>query len=410
MKTLTVSTIALLSALAFAPATVADDSDSLMAAIANGDASLNIRSRYETVSQDGFANDANAFTVRTKLKYTTGSFKGLFGVVEFEDSRSFGDRDFNDTVNGYSAYPVIADPQVTALNQAYLGYKGDKVTALVGRQGTNIGTQRLVGTVGWRQNDQTFDSATLVFAPSKDVTATYSYVWQVNRLFGTDHAAGVFDTNTQLINFDFNGLDFGKVTVYGLMIDLNNPGLENASTKTFGVRFAGSKPMNDDVKVSYELEYAKQSEYSSSTKDFSSDYFHAGAGVSTNGFTVKAGYEMLGSDNGTGFSTPLATLHKFNGWADKFLGTPGSGLKDMYVGASYKVPADKGAMSGLSVSAIYHTFDSHIGSVDFGNEFDWVVSKKLNKNLSLSLKGAHYRATAHSTDTNKFWVSLGASF
>jgi len=410
MKPLTVSTIALLSGLAFAPATVADDQESLMAALANGDASLNTRARYETVSQDGFANNANAFTVRTKLKYTTGTYKGLFSVIEFEDSRTIGNENFNNTINGNTAYPVIADPQTTQLNQAFLGYSGDKVTALVGRQGINIGNQRFVGTVGWRQNDQTYDAAALVLTPTKDVTATYGYVWQVNRIFTEKHPAGVLDTNTHVLNVDFTGLDFGKVTVYGLMVDLNNPGLENASTKTFGVRFAGSKPVNDDLKVSYELEYANQSDYSASTIDFSANYFHASAGLSTNGFKVKAGFEKLGSDNGVGFSTPLATLHKFNGWADKFLGTPGSGLKDIYVGGSYKVPADKGTMSGLSLSATYHTFDSDVGSVDFGSEIDWVVSKKLNKNLSLSLKGAHYNASAHSTDTNKFWVSLGASF
>ena len=28
------------------------------------------------------------------------------------------------------------------------------------------------------------------------------------------------------------------------------------------------------------------------------------------------------------FNTPLATLHKFNGWADKFLTTPADGLTD----------------------------------------------------------------------------------
>ena len=30
------------------------------------------------------------------------------------------------------------------------------------------------------------------------------------------------------------------------------------------------------------------------------------------------------------FKTPLATLHKFQGWADKFLGTPANGVKDSH--------------------------------------------------------------------------------
>src|ERR1035438_4740700 len=32
----------------------------------------------------------------------------------------------------------------------------------------------------------------------------------------------------------------------------------------------------------------------------------------------------------TGFQTPLATLHAFNGWDDVFLTTPADGLQDIY--------------------------------------------------------------------------------
>ena len=47
---------------------------------------------------------------------------------------------------------------------------------------------------------------------------------------------------------------------------------------------------------------------------------------------LNAGYEVLGADNGVGFATPLATGHKFQGWADKFLTTPGDGIEDVYIG------------------------------------------------------------------------------
>ena len=29
-----------------------------------------------------------------------------------------------------------------------------------------------------------------------------------------------------------------------------------------------------------------------------------------------------------GFTTPLASLHKFQGWADKFTATPANGIED----------------------------------------------------------------------------------
>ena len=47
----------------------------------------------------------------------------------------------------------------------------------------------------------------------------------------------------------------------------------------------------------------------------------------------KAGYEVLegAPTGGLAFVTPLATLHKFQGWADKFLATPASGIEDAYI-------------------------------------------------------------------------------
>ena len=42
---------------------------------------------------------------------------------------------------------------------------------------------------------------------------------------------------------------------------------------------------------------------------------------------LKLGYEVLEGGNAAGkaFRTPLATLHKFQGWADKFIGPSTSG-------------------------------------------------------------------------------------
>ena len=45
-------------------------------------------------------------------------------------------------------------------------------------------------------------------------------------------------------------------------------------------------------------------------------------------FGLKAGYEVLGGADvpNHAFQTPLATLHAFQGWADKFLTTPAAGV------------------------------------------------------------------------------------
>ncbi len=50
------------------------------------------------------------------------------------------------------------------------------------------------------------------------------------------------------------------------------------------------------------------------------------------------GYEVLGSDADTAsIPNAAALLHKFNGWADKFLGIPADGLEDFYGSLSYKL-------------------------------------------------------------------------
>src|SRR3546814_19210362 len=80
-------------------------------------------------------------------------------------------------------------------------------------------------------------------------------------------------------------------------------------------------------------------------RSYSADFVTAELGLDVAAFKLTGGYELLGSDGGaTGiaggfaFQTPFATLHKFNGWADKFLTTPGTGIQDYYAGVAYTVP------------------------------------------------------------------------
>ena len=125
---------------------------------------------------------------------------------------------------------------------------------------------------------------------------------------------------------------------------------------------------------------------------------------------MKVGYELLGSDDGNyGFSTPLATLHKFNGWSDQFLNTPKEGLTDLYASVGGKVAGGKWAV-------IYHKFDADEASAtvdDLGSEINAVYSKSFTKNYTAGIKLAAYSAgdtTAGKVDTDKIWVWLNAKF
>ncbi len=374
-----------------------------------GDVGLDLRYRLELVDQDGFAKNATASTLLSKLWFRTGSLNGFSAYIEGTNTSVLGKETYNNTLNGNSTRPVVADPDITELNQAYLQYANDKTTVRVGRQGLNLDTERFIGTVGFRQNDQTYDAATAIFKPTKDLTAIYGYVWNVNRIFGGSHPLGDLDTNTQIINVSYSGLGFGKLTGYAYLIDLNDAPVFGLSSSTVGIRFAGKQAATKSVKFGYEFEYATQSDYKDNPADFSADYWHAGVNTSSNGFSLGIDYELLGSDNGVSFKTPLATLHKFNGWADKFLGTPAAGLRDVFVTASYKVQSGE-TLKGLLLKAVYHDFKSDVGSVSYGSELDLLISKKVAKNVTASVKAAFYNADSFATDTDKIWFTLAAKF
>ena len=87
---------------------------------------------------------------------------------------------------------------------------------------------------------------------------------------------------------------------------------------------------------------------------------------------------MLEGDGVRGFSTPLATLHKFDGWADKFLTTPPNGLERRYVTLGYTTKG-VGVLDTLSANAVYHQFHSNRLRIDYGSEVDLQLQAKYQR-------------------------------
>lgn len=401
-------TAALLLSTAATPVSAAD---SLIEALTNGKLGVNLRYRLETVDQDGFDEDAMASTIRGKLNYKTDSFSGIYAFAELESSFVLGPEDYNDTLNGKTQYPVVADPASTELNQAYLGYKSGDVHVKVGRQGINLGAQRYVGTVGWRQNDQTFDAITLAYKKDK-LAAQYGYISNVNRILSSDHPLGDLETTTLFSKVSYAASPWAKIEGLALLVDLStsNIGFNRAnSTQTYSLRLSGSGDVGG-FKAGYALEFATQSDFATANADYSMGYMNAEVSAAKSGFKAILGYEVLGSDDGTkAFATPLATLHKFNGFADKFLGTPAAGLTDIYATAIYTLPKES-VLGGSKFIVTYHDFSSDFGDTHYGSEWNMVFNTKVHKKVGLNLKAAFYNADEYATDTTKFWVTLSTSF
>ncbi len=377
---------------------------SFIEALKDGDVSLTLRYRFEFVDQDGLDKDAKASTLRTALGYKTGDFYGFSAMLEFENTTVIGDEDYNNTINGKTEFPVVADPEHTEVNQVYLSYNGlDKTTMRLGRQRIILDNARFVGNVGWRQAEQTYDAFSVKTGAIPDTTLYYAYIQNVNRIFTDEHPTkSDLRMNSHLINAAYSGLKWLKITGYAYLIDFDDT--PDNSSKTFGLRLNGAVAVSDSFKVVYAGEYADQSEFADGASYIDADYIRGELGFAAGMVSAKAGYELLSGDGNYGFSTPLATLHAFNGWADKFLGTPGSGLQDIFVEGKLQV-------KGFKLLSVYHLFSSDNGSYDYGSELDIVLTKKFGKHYLAGAKYAGYFADDNSDntggpsiDTDKFWL------
>ncbi|GGD63511.1 hypothetical protein GCM10010990_11260 [Croceicoccus mobilis] len=362
--------------------------------------------RYESVSQpDTAADDADALTfrIRSGAEFKTG---GLFLLAEAEATLAIID-DYNDTIpgNGVEPYSVVADPDNIELNRLAIGYSAKGTTVTLGRQAINLDDQRFVGAVAWRQNEQTFDAAR-VQTKIGPVSLDGTYSFSQRTIFGVDSPNEHFDGNIYLVNGGFD-LSSVKVKAFAYLIDYDTR--LAYSSQTYGVRAAGAVPLGGSTKLNYVLSYAKQSDYGDNPIDYSADYIGAEAGLGFGAFGIKGGYELLGSDDGVAaFQTPLATLHKFNGFADLFLSTPANGLQDYYGGASYKI-GDMGPLKGLAAGVTYHKFESDEGGMNYGDEIDATLAFKVGK-VGLLAKYANYNAKEWATDTEKFWFQASFSY
>ena len=367
------------------------------------------RLRYEHVDQP--ATDADAVTMRLRAGFELKT-DGLSLLAEGEGTLAID--------NNYNAFPfpiashqrrpgysVVADPENIELNRLQLQYKGKAATITIGRQRINLDDQRWVGSVGWRQNEQTFD-AVRAEAKIGPVALDGTYSISQRTIFGID--AGPRQSYDGSFFLGGAGVKLGPVNVkaFAYLLDYDAKeqagalAITNADTQTYGARATAGFTLAPKLKLGLAASYARQSDYKDNPLRYAADYVAGEANLGYAGLGLTAGYEKLGSDNGRALQTPMATLHKFNGWADLFLTTPNTGLQDYYGGASYRF--DKVSfVKGLNAAVIYHRFDSDVGNFHYGNEWDASLGFNVQQ-FAVLFKYANYDAKAFAVDTEKFWV------
>ncbi len=312
---------------------------------------------------------------------------------------------------------VVADPENIELNRLQLQYRAEGATLTVGRQRINLDDQRFVGSVGWRQNEQSFDAVRLD-ARAGPFHVDGSYAVRQRSIFGID--SGPRQSYGGHFWFLGAGAGLGPVALKGFayLLDYDPAFFLANSSQTYGVRATTAIPLTDapadpvadaasGAKLALAASYARQSAHGGNPLSYAADYLAAEASLGWKGLTLTGGYERLGSDskaaNGLGraVQTPMATAHKFNGWADLFATTPDRGLRDLYAGAGYRF--ERAPIPGLNAAVAWHRFDSAVHGIDYGREWDASLGFRLSR-MAILAKFADYKARGFGADTRKFWL------
>jgi hypothetical protein len=362
----------------------------------------NARLRHENVDDDAFAQSANATTLRLRAGLRL-HFGGHFNaLIEGEGIASAGDR-YNSGANGRTARPAITDPEGAELNQAWIGWKDPHVAATLGRQRLLFDNQRWIGNSGWRQNEQTFDAMAVDWQLSAPLTLRYAWLDKVHRVNGDDALdplARERDLSTHLINL---GWKHGAQQLVGYAYLHDDHDVASASTMTYGARWTGAR-LHEGNGFGWTLEAARQQDHADNPLSFSHAYWLLEPTFAAHGVTWRAGWEHLGGNGLHALQTPLATLHAFNGWADKFTVTPAGGLEDRYLGASGKFGRDAHA-GKFNWAVAWHDYRADTGG-HYGSEWNASLGFPVHGPVNGLVKLADYRSDGYARDTRKLWLQL----
>ena len=311
----------------------------------------------------------------------------------------------------YSPFPggtrsTIGDPDSLDLNrlQVTLGGKDNPARMTLGRQMIAYDDQRFVGSVGWRQNDQTFDAASIQYRPIDSLTLDYAYLDQVNRIFGNNAPLAALErwhSESHLFHAEWKPATGHTLTGFLHLLDFDNA--PRFSSDTLGLEWRGTA--DADIvgwKPSWIITAAHQQDATNNPNDYAAQYLRARLDLARSGWKISTGYEHLGSDDGReAFQFPLGTNHAFNGYADAFLTTPVNGLRDLH--AFLETPPDP---YGCTHRIALHHFESDNTSQSLGNEIDWSVRRPFGKSVYAQFVAAWLEGDGPQPDVRRVSLEL----
>ncbi len=367
-----------------------------------GDYQWGMRTRYQSVN-DAWLGDATALTTRVKLTVKYQLDKAQQWQIMLQPNYVFAANDHYNSVTVTKTTSPIPDPQGFNLLQAQLSYASNNNWQVnIGRQRLSFDNERFIGGIDFWQTPQNFDALKLTYNNHINWHIQYAYSNKVHRIFGHDATAmlpeddirygilkqkpinelGVHHLNSHLLNIHYQTDNDLNIVGYDYLIENTDQNL--FSTQTLGVRIQDEFKPNS-LKYRYTLEFAHQQDAFNNPQNFKTWYSLFEASVQYKSQQLQLSQEILAEDNGNGFKTPLATNHKFQGWADVFTGyRMQTGLRDQYL--TYR-----GRYKKLRWRAVWHNFASYKSSEQIGTEIDLELAYRYTRKWEFKLLYANYQ-------------------
>lgn len=378
-------------------------------ALATGNVHVDARLRYESVEQTGKL-DAEAVTLRTRLGWTSPEIGGFTFLGEVENVIDLDVGDRNSGLNGQSQFATIKDDDNTELQRFQVsGAIGEHWSVVLGRQNLGFDTGRFIGSPGWRQDKNTHDAALVRFSAG-DFTASYVYHWQVNRGPGDDFD---WETDSHLFHLGMQPMDTLHLSAFAYLIDLTDPAApQNQSNATFGLRVAGEVPLGEWA-LGYNATAATQTDYGSADLEYDLGYLGGEVSLARDGWSVRAGAEMIEGNGDRSVANPLAANHGTAGWADAIHGGgamgPADGVALTYIGGRYGNAIEDSWLQSYALGFTAWSFDFERTGNELGEELDLFAEFGLTDAMKLHLQYADFdgvEANGAPADRIKSWVYL----
>jgi hypothetical protein len=386
---------------------IGNNPDAIGGPFLEGQPTLQLRPRYNRISESGKPELTHGGTLRVIAGWRTAPFHAWRLTVEAIVTEHFGRQRFNDdpALINTSPYPLLPDPRHAGVNRLHVDGEVEGIRVRLGRQVAHVDDQRWVSDNDFRQIPQLFDGISAAITPLADTELMAAHYARVRGTSGSTQALRL-----TLLHAAWNPVAGHAIAAYGVFHEQAQngafTGFADNSYRVAGLRASGALLLSPALRLAYLADAARQRRFAGGDARIDARYWRMGAGLEGGPWLIRYDRETKGSNHGLfGLQNPLTDFYAFNGWTLHFFNTPREGLRDGWLTARY----ESGPVS-LYLEA--HRFRSDFGSLDFGRESDLGVTWRVRPEAMLRLQHARYDPGGGGTGAvvRKTWLTLTYSY